>query len=89
MPTTGAARFDLIGQLYRGEFETGCVAKPLDLDPDTAGDQLDCTMTPVIDDVEQRPIPYCGSSLPCWELYEVPYCTRQHRALRASRPRLR
>ena len=38
--------FDLIGQLYRGEFETGCVAKPLDLDPDTAGDQLDCTMTP-------------------------------------------
>ena len=29
----------------------------------------------MIDDVEQRPIPYCGSSLPCWELYEAPYCT--------------
>jgi len=53
-----------------------CSPKPLDVDPRTPGDQFDCHIAYVIDDVEY-PMPECSGlgGERCWKFVDDPnYC---------------
>lgn len=63
--------FELLDIGNRSTLDLFCFPKPLDVDPIAEGDQFDCAMTFVFDGVERGTLPYCGSSLPCWELEDV------------------
>jgi hypothetical protein len=44
--------------------DTSCFSQPLlDVLPNTAGDQFDCTAT-----LDGNVLPACGSNEPCWEI---------------------
>ncbi|NVB84727.1 MAG: hypothetical protein HOV81_40530 [Kofleriaceae bacterium] len=63
--------FDLLAQVHKTTLGIACVQKPLDLDPETPGDQFDCAMEYFLDGRTQA-LPYCGKTLPCWELVDEP-----------------
>lgn len=55
--------------------ESGCFPRPLDVDPVTPGEQLECSMSYWSRDVELEPLPMCGTEEPCWELVDEPACS--------------
>lgn len=69
--TDWSEAFDLLAQLDKRTLGIACVRKPLDLDPDTDGDQFDCAMEYSRDGLVDA-LPYCGHALPCWELVDEP-----------------
>ena len=68
--------FDLVHQLQRWSFADPCFEAPLDLDPNTPGNQVDCDITAWDGTTEVSRIPLCGDADPtsgsCWEIVADP-----------------
>jgi hypothetical protein len=67
-----APAFAQLSQLQRSTLGLACVPLPLDLDPDTAGDQIDCAVSAYDGTTEVSRIPACDGRDPtsgsCWEV---------------------
>lgn len=56
------------------DFGVACATLPADLDPVTPGSQFDCSLTMVIEGVDQGPLAGCPTgSLPCWDIVPDPF----------------
>jgi hypothetical protein len=96
-----AHAFELLAQLERMTLDLPCFAVPLDLDPATTGDQIDCNFSAWREDgTELEVIPNCHGEDPasgsCWEIVADPLCPEQDTGplrlrgvWRVYRPRLR
>lgn len=71
--------FAQITQLQKTTLGIPCVEMPLDLDPNTAGDQFDCAVSAYDGTTEVSRVPACAGNDPatgsCWEVVANPGCT--------------
>lgn len=75
-----AHALELLSQLQKTTLGLPCYPVPLDLDPDEAGDQIDCDFTAWTEDgVELDVVPACHGQNPatgsCWEIIADSFCS--------------
>jgi hypothetical protein len=74
-----APAFEQLAQLQKTTLGLACVPQPLDLDPDLAGDQIDCAVSAYDGTTEVSRVPHCAGSDPatgsCWEVIPNIGCT--------------
>jgi hypothetical protein len=74
-PSYGPA-LQLIGQLMRTPLSLRCMNRDVDVDPITAGVQLDCAVSAFDETDAEHVIPRCGGASAgwCWQVVEDPNC---------------